>query len=173
MKQNLNKKLSKTAWDIFQLPILCRDQAAHPVQQVPPASYFGQTLRHVDYLGTKKWRTLRMGNNLSSPSSMPIIYVEKSNLICSWSHLPTNMLLTHIVTHELLYYYNWSFMGYDIWHQLFTGIGVQISKWPMTGKKICSHHKVNPKIIGHTESGYLFFGGGALRIYQLSKIVQI
>jgi len=25
--------------------------------------------------------------------------------------------------------------------------------------KNCSHHKVNPKIMGHTESGYLFLGG--------------
>ena len=148
MKQNLNKKLGKTTWDIFQLPILCRDQAAHPVQQVPPASYFGQTLRHIDYSG-------------------------KPQYVAGHIYVPTNMLLSHIVTHKLLYYYNWSFMGYDIWHQLFTRIVVQISKWPMTGKKNCSHHKVNPKIMDHTESGYLFFGGGALQIYQLSKIVQI
>jgi hypothetical protein len=40
-------------------------------------------------------------------------------------------------------------------------------------EKNCSHHKVNPKIMGHTESGYLFFGGAALWVYQLSKIVQI
>jgi len=43
----------------------------------------------------------------------------------------------------------------------------------MTYDTNCSHHKVNPKIMGHTESGYLFFGGAALQVYQLSKIVQI
>jgi len=33
----------------------------------------------------------------------------------------------------------------------------------------CSHHKVNPKIMGHTELNYLFFRGAALWVYQLSK----
>jgi len=36
-------------------------------------------------------------------------------------------------------------MTYMIWHQLFTGIDVQISKWPMTREKNCSHTRVNPK----------------------------
>ena len=40
-------------------------------------------------------------------------------------------------------------------------------------EKNCSQHKVNPKIMGHTESNYLFFqcflGGAALLVYQLSE----
>jgi hypothetical protein len=69
IKRNPNKRSGNTARDISQPPVLRRDQAARPVGQILPDSYLGQTLKNIHRLGTKKRKTLRSGDDPSSPSS--------------------------------------------------------------------------------------------------------
>ena len=70
-----------------------RDQAARPLQQIPPDSYLGQTLRHIDRLGTKKRRTLRMGYDPSSPSFMPIKRLDSRQEVIqrSWNEIQVRL----------------------------------------------------------------------------------
>jgi len=69
---------------------------------------------------------------------------------------------TREISYDDEYYYDRSFIGPIVHWDRCSNLQVT-DDW----EKNCSHHKVNPKIIGHRGPGYLFFGGAAFWVYQL------
>ena len=64
-----SRKAARAARNISQTPAPRQDQAVRPVEQIPPDSYLGQTLKNIHRLRTRKHRMAKSGNDPSSSSS--------------------------------------------------------------------------------------------------------